>query len=590
MILFIFYKNIFSSRKMEKKDFPNLKIISSTRHKEPSTFLKIKTFDFKTMSRQISTTSKDTNSPSPSSIQISQNIIYPKNTKKVCLNIIEKTKLPLKKRNTLAVKASQINKEKTRNKKIARQNTTSYNFQNNTENVSLPKITEPHFIEAQNLLEISFGIESPRKDFHKMQTYGVKTRKRLKIKCTDSKGNSSNHVISAFNTNHNTPVKKENSSNCLPQRTKEFFPHFHKGLKQYSRSKFSMRSTNPNSTSLSPSNILTNYPKYPSAKISSYPVGEFIRSYAVNSYQGLTHSYNEDKVSIILTISKPKDFEGEWPQCSFLGIYDGHGGSRCCDFLRDHLHHYIIKNKYFPKDPEKALLTAFERAERHFISQIALKENNKSGSCALVLLIVDNIAYIANCGDSRAIGSYNSGTSYVDLSIDHKPNNEKEKERIEANGGKIYVSPASERETYRVTPSSLSVSRTFGDMDAKLPKFGGSPGIIVSTPEIRKIEITNSLDFIIMGSDGIFEKLSSRKTVSCAWNTVNEMSKRYDSVHSLSGGVVDMIIKTALKRGTNDNVTCVFLSFKNFERKFNEGTYFLKGSDGCLDLRMKNNI
>lgn len=555
---------------MEKNNFPNLKIISTTRNKEPSTFLKIKTFDSKTTSRQISTTPKDTNPPSPSSIKISQNILYPENTKKVYLNIIEKTKLPLKKRNTLTVKAPQIIKEKTRNKKITRQNTTSYNFQNNdTENVSLPRITEPHFIEAQNLLEISFGKESPRKDFHKMQTYAVKTRKRLKIKCAESKGNS---------------------SNCLPQRSKEYFNHFHKGLKKYSRSKFSMRSTNPNSTSLSPSKVLTNYPKYPSAKISSYPVGEFIKTYAVNSYQGLTHNYNEDKVSIILTISKPKDFEGEWPHCSFFGIYDGHGGSRCCDFLRDHLHHYIIKNKYFPEDPEKALLAAFERAERHFISQIALKENNKSGSCALVLLIVDNIVYIANCGDSRAIGSYNSGTTYVDLSTDHKPNNEKEKERIEANGGKIYLSASSEGETYRITPSSLSVSRTFGDMDAKLTKFGGSPGIIVSTPEIRKIEITNSLDFIIMGSDGIFEKLSSREIVSCTWKTMNEIVKKYDSVHSLSGGVVDLIIKTALKRGTNDNVTCVFISFKNFERKFNEGSYILKGSDGCLELRMKNNI
>jgi protein phosphatase 2C family protein 2/3 len=31
-----------------------------------------------------------------------------------------------------------------------------------------------------------------------------------------------------------------------------------------------------------------------------------------------------------------------WPKCSFFAIYDGHGGSLCADFLKDHLHQIII--------------------------------------------------------------------------------------------------------------------------------------------------------------------------------------------------------------------------------------------------------
>ena len=52
-------------------------------------------------------------------------------------------------------------------------------------------------------------------------------------------------------------------------------------------------------------------------------------------------NYNEDRVAIILNIMKPKSKEGKvayWPKCSFFGIYDGHGGSACADFLRDNLH------------------------------------------------------------------------------------------------------------------------------------------------------------------------------------------------------------------------------------------------------------
>lgn len=52
-------------------------------------------------------------------------------------------------------------------------------------------------------------------------------------------------------------------------------------------------------------------------------------------------NYNEDRVAIILNIMKPKSKEGKvdyWPKCSFFGIYDGHGGNQCAEFLRDYLH------------------------------------------------------------------------------------------------------------------------------------------------------------------------------------------------------------------------------------------------------------
>ncbi len=37
---------------------------------------------------------------------------------------------------------------------------------------------------------------------------------------------------------------------------------------------------------------------------------------------------------------------------------------------------------------------------------------------------------------------------------------------------------------YRVYPGKLSVSRTIGDMEAKLPKFGGNPKVVISEPDI----------------------------------------------------------------------------------------------------------
>ncbi len=69
-----------------------------------------------------------------------------------------------------------------------------------------------------------------------------------------------------------------------------------------------------------------------------------VKSYAANTHQGLVRNYNEDRVAIILNIMKPANKkEGNWPLCSYFAIYDGHGGTKCAEFLRDNLHHYVKK-------------------------------------------------------------------------------------------------------------------------------------------------------------------------------------------------------------------------------------------------------
>ena len=63
---------------------------------------------------------------------------------------------------------------------------------------------------------------------------------------------------------------------------------------------------------------------------------------------------------------------------------------------------------------------------------------DKSGSCALVMIIIESDCYIANLGDSRAILSENRSSNLYKLTKDHKPNDSSERERIENSGGNIY--------------------------------------------------------------------------------------------------------------------------------------------------------
>eukprot|EP00826_Nyctotherus_ovalis_P039434 TRINITY_DN3793_c0_g5_i4.p2 TRINITY_DN3793_c0_g5~~TRINITY_DN3793_c0_g5_i4.p2 ORF type:complete len:159 (-),score=33.08 TRINITY_DN3793_c0_g5_i4:812-1288(-) len=146
----------------------------------------------------------------------------------------------------------------------------------------------------------------------------------------------------------------------------------------------------------------------------SFKKNGIIRAHAALTNKGLIRlihivihrNYNEDRVSIILNIKKPKHrAREEWPRSSFFGVYDGHGGSFAADFLRDNLHLYVASEPCFPASPADALSLGFAKAEQKILDIQAAKggSQDKSGSCAVVALIVGNMCYIANVGDSRAI-------------------------------------------------------------------------------------------------------------------------------------------------------------------------------------------
>ena len=43
-----------------------------------------------------------------------------------------------------------------------------------------------------------------------------------------------------------------------------------------------------------------------------------------------------------------------------LGVFDGHGGHGCAEFLRDNLHNIIANQSTFPQNPEKSLINGFK--------------------------------------------------------------------------------------------------------------------------------------------------------------------------------------------------------------------------------------
>ena len=229
---------------------------------------------------------------------------------------------------------------------------------------------------------------------------------------------------------------------------------------------------------------------------------------------------------------------------------------------------------------------------------------DRSGSCAIIALIIDDMCYIGNTGDSRACLSADGGRTVVGLSNDHKPTDEIEVDRILGNNGRIYqnASVVSVQQQngnvqsqivlgpHRVFPGRLSVCRTFGDIEAKLPRLDGNPKVVVSDPDITSFKIDkNKHDFIVLGCDGIYDKLDNSDSIHMPWqacladelnyhqfSALQEkpgltLSKEQDERrHRLAGLAVDSILKSSAVRRSADNITAVTITFDNFYRSLDD--------------------
>ena len=367
------------------------------------------------------------------------------------------------------------------------------------------------------------------------------------------------------------------------------------------------------------------------AKTSSKTMGN-IKAYAANTYQGLVRNYNEDRVSIIINMTRPENYTKKyWPKISFFGIYDGHGGSKCADFLRDSLHKIIFSNEYFPENVEKAIKNGFLKAEDEFLSNIAIDKNtgnilDRSGSCAILVIIVDNKIYVANVGDSRGIMSINGGKEYKIITTDHKPSNENEKKRIIQSGGEVYQtqtpintlnnisdnlnpnnneSNSNQNDTnnnqinqiligpYRVLPGRLSVSRTIGDIEAKSIQFGGNPQVIIPLPDVFSFDLQKiDIDFIILGCDGIYDQLNNEEILDSGW-LIFPSNEIGNDINEKCGILVDFILKASMARKSFDNVTCVIIALKDDKEMKNDKNIKIKNFKKEIiqneDLNINNN-
>ena len=249
----------------------------------------------------------------------------------------------------------------------------------------------------------------------------------------------------------------------------------------------------------------------------------------------------------------------EQDRMSLFGVYDGHGGKDVADYLTVHLHRNIFEilkagllsvGHLFPDRfpihtaEYEAIFAAFLKTDEDLRTK-----GFYGGACAITALIKDRIIYVANLGDCRAV-LCRKGEA-VELSSDHNPGRPDEKARIEALGEKVSKrNPENPRSKYRISRTWIrpAFSRAFGNFSLK--RRGEIP-IVLSEPEIKQHILSADDEFLILASDGLWDRVSSEDAV--------RMVKSCFGLGCNCRKAAEHLVKMALR--SRDNITVTIIKF-----------------------------
>lgn len=157
-----------------------------------------------------------------------------------------------------------------------------------------------------------------------------------------------------------------------------------------------------------------------------------------------------------------------------------------------------------------------------------------SGSTALTVFIKDQKIHVANLGDTRAV-LCRKGQA-IAITVDHKPSDAQEEERVKKLGGTITGS------IVRRVNGVLGVSRAVGDFYMK--------PYVSADPYLNSVDISADDEFLIIACDGVWDELTNQEAV--------DIVKSESDPFIASSKLRDF----AYLRGSDDNISAMVVKFK----------------------------
>jgi len=237
------------------------------------------------------------------------------------------------------------------------------------------------------------------------------------------------------------------------------------------------------------------------------------------------------------------------PRAGLFGVFDGHGGTQVADMAARYFAKHLAKALGEVKSQSEALTQAFADLDVELRRYVEREGYLLAGSTAVVCLLIHEPLQrrprllCANLGDSRAVLC--RGGSATDLSTDQKPVLPAEEARISSAGGTVDAQG-------RIS-GGLNVSRAFGDFTYKERK-DLPPGEqkVIAVPEILEMQLEDKDEFIAIGTDGVFDILSSAQLVA----DIRSALKQKKSLEATANSILERAVDSG------DNVSLCIVKFK----------------------------
>lgn len=239
---------------------------------------------------------------------------------------------------------------------------------------------------------------------------------------------------------------------------------------------------------------------------------------------------------------------------SFFGVFDGHSGALAATYAANQMPFLVAKHLKEMKtgtvcqtetDLYRDVLEAsFLKADSNF-AQKSLGSGT-TAVCALLKYNNSNLSpnhlYVAWVGDSRCL--LVSPTVSLQLVKPHKPDSMDERKRIESietGGAVVFV-----HGQWRVN-GIINVSRSIGDHSVKA---------VIAEPDIVEVPLQSSHDFLILGSDGLWDHVAETDIVKCTYKSLADKQQQLEDIPK-------QLIELAKKGDSQDNITVMLVLLKD---------------------------
>jgi protein phosphatase len=274
--------------------------------------------------------------------------------------------------------------------------------------------------------------------------------------------------------------------------------------------------------------------------------------------------------------------------CSFFGVFDGTVGDFASECVKDLVIPMLqqspswrglkqmstapFRDAFKPQQErllEDALRDMYQSADESLLRSCAKHAQHYATCTSVTLVVVGDLLGVGHLGDSRIIFGKDVDGRMVgeQMTLDHTPDNEQERQRIEESGGTVVrlrnhgAKPFIRGGDFTVRkasgdrPMQLMYSRAFGCKDLK--RFGLS-----NVPDIRLLRIGERgspayrrVRYAILASDGLWDVVDAQRAVEVAHQAVQDG-------RNPSEALVQSARREQWKRNArSDNVTAVCVQF-----------------------------